>query len=82
MGLTWMEWLMVFLAFKLMVAVAATLWSLERGKDRRANVCLAIALVYLAFFAWAQTRAESEHELKHAAEHRVVQEQVKSLQDF
>ena len=80
--MSWAEWLMVFLGLKLVLAVAATLWSMERGKDRRANVCAVIALIYLAFFFLAQNRAESEHELKHAAEHHAVEERVKSIQDF
>lgn len=78
----WTEWLMIFLGLKLMVAVAATLWSMSRGKDRRATVCAAITLVYLALFAWAQTRAESEHELRHTAEHRAAQEQVGDVRRF
>jgi thiol:disulfide interchange protein len=82
MSLAWTEWLMVFLAIKLMVAVAATLWNMERGNDRRANVCAVIAIIYLVFFALAQNKATNEYEFKHAAEHRAVQEQVESVRDF
>jgi len=80
--MSWTEWLMVFLGFKLVVAVAAVLWNLERRNDRAATICTVIAVVYFVFFAFAQNKAGKEHEFKHAAEHRAVQEQVKSIQDF
>lgn len=80
--MSWTEWFVVILGLKLMTAVAAALWSMDRGKDRRATVCLAVAIFYLACFALAQNRAEGEHELKHAAEHRAVQEQIETVREF
>lgn len=73
---------MIILAVLLTVAVAATLWNMEYNNDGTANVAITVTVVIFIFFVWAQTRAESEHELKHAAEHHIVQEQIKSLQDF
>lgn len=73
---------MWFLGIMMVVAVAVALWSLEHDRGGRATVWLCIALVYLVFFARAQTRAESEHEFKHADEHRAVQEQMEAVQEL
>lgn len=84
-GLSGAEWLMILLAIMLMVAVAATLRNLSRRNGRNdagAIACAVVAIFILALFGWAQNKAESEQELKHAAEHRAVQEQVESVQHF
>lgn len=80
--MSWTEWLMILFGLKLIVALVAALWSLERGKNRHATVCLVAVFVYLAFFIMAKNKAESEYELQHAIEHQAVQEQMESIREL
>jgi Ca2+/H+ antiporter len=74
--------MMIVSMIVLMLLVMAIWWHLERGNDRAAIGYAIATLVVFLLFAWVQHKAEGRAELEHAAEHRAVQEQAESVQNF
>lgn len=73
---------LIFAMILLMLLVMAIWWNLESGNDRATTWYAIATIAVFFFFVWVQNQAEREHELKHAVEKSVVQEQVEAVREF